>query len=151
MTLWIYCQAEAPVRLYREVENVKSFPCLISHITPSQQPGHSPGCFLGVLWISKFKFRKLNQRISASVQGTPRRGNEHIAQGIALGIMKRWSALWRGKSISVHAFIETLLPFQGAITAANLPRALPWAMRLLGFQPAKRLRAKEERTAFLKH
>ena len=32
-----------------------------------------------------FKFLKLNQRISASVQGTPRRGNEHIAQGIALG------------------------------------------------------------------
>ena len=39
--------------------------------------------------IKKFKFRKLNQRISASVQGTPRRGNEHIAQGIALGMMKR--------------------------------------------------------------
>ncbi|MDD6842235.1 MAG: hypothetical protein PUD67_00695 [Prevotellaceae bacterium] len=36
-----------------------------------------------------FEFRKLNQRISASVQGTPRRGNEHIAQGIALGMMKR--------------------------------------------------------------
>ena len=34
----------------------------------------------------------LNQRISASVQGTPRRGNEHIAQGIALGMMKRCSA-----------------------------------------------------------
>ena len=39
--------------------------------------------------MKKFKFRKLNQRISASVQGTPRRGNEHIAQGIALGMMKR--------------------------------------------------------------
>ena len=25
----------------------------------------------------------------SSVQGTPRRGNEHIAQGIALGLMKR--------------------------------------------------------------
>ena len=36
-----------------------------------------------------FKFLKLNQRISASVQGTPRRGNEHIAHGIALGMMKR--------------------------------------------------------------
>ena len=42
----------------------------------------------------------------------------------------------RGGSISVQAFIETLLPFQGAIAAANLPRASPWAMRLLGFQPA---------------
>ena len=46
------------------------------------------------------------------------------------------SAPRRGKSISMQAFIETLLPFQGAIAAANLPRALPWAMRLLGLQPA---------------
>ena len=38
---------------------------------------------------SLFKFRKLNQSISASVQGTLRRGNEHIAQSIALGMMKR--------------------------------------------------------------
>ena len=29
-----------------------------------------------------------------------------------------------------------LLPLQGEIAAGNLPRALPWAMRLLGFQPA---------------
>ena len=63
--------------------------------------------------MKKFKSREVNQRISASVQGTPR----------------------RGKSISVQAFIETLLPFQGAIAAANLPRAMPWAMRLLGLQP----------------
>ncbi|MCI7082821.1 MAG: hypothetical protein SOV28_04675 [Bacteroidaceae bacterium] len=28
-------------------------------------------------------------RRETSVQGTPRRGNEHIAQGIALGMMKR--------------------------------------------------------------
>ena len=42
--------------------------------------------------ITSFKCHKLNQRISASVQGTPRRGNEHIAQGIALGMMKRCSA-----------------------------------------------------------
>ena len=42
-----------------------------------------------VLKILLLTFRKLNQRISACVQGTPRRGNEHIAQGIALGMMKR--------------------------------------------------------------
>ena len=65
-----------------------------------------------------------------------RRGNEHIAQGIALGMMKRGSAPRRGKSISVQAFIEPLLPLQGAIAAANVPRAMPWAMRLLGLQPA---------------
>ena len=51
------------------------------------------------LQVLIFKFRKMNQRISASiqgtprretsVQGTPRRGNEHIALGIALGMMKR--------------------------------------------------------------
>ena len=40
------------------------------------------------------------------------------------------------RAISVQAFIETLLPFQGAIAVANLPRAMPWAMRLLGLQPA---------------
>ena len=34
--------------------------------------------------MTSFKILKLNQRISASVQGTPRRGNEHIAQGYAL-------------------------------------------------------------------
>ena len=28
-----------------------------------------------------------------------------------------------------------LLPFQGAFAAVNQPRALPWAMCLLGFQP----------------
>ena len=35
--------------------------------------------------MTSFKILKLNQRISASVQGTPRRGNEHIAQGDAQG------------------------------------------------------------------
>ena len=39
----------------------------------------------GTLGLRLFKFLKLNQRISAIIQGTPRRGNEHIAQGIALG------------------------------------------------------------------
>ncbi|MDY3099486.1 MAG: hypothetical protein SOW60_08645, partial [Bacteroidaceae bacterium] len=38
----------------------------------------------------------MNQRISACVQGTPRRGNEHIAQGIALGMMKRLSRSIQG-------------------------------------------------------
>ena len=32
--------------------------------------------------MTSFKILKLNQRISASVQGMPRRGNEHIAQGL---------------------------------------------------------------------
>ena len=45
---------------------------------------HFPSGY-GISLINLFTFRKLNQRISACVQGTPRRGNEHIAQGIALG------------------------------------------------------------------
>ena len=49
---------------------------------------HFPSGY-GISLINLFTFRKLNQRISACVQGTPRRGNEHIAQGIALGMMKR--------------------------------------------------------------
>ncbi|MDY5126055.1 MAG: hypothetical protein SPE90_07190 [Prevotella sp.] len=47
-----------------------------------------------------FEFRKLNQRISASVQGTPRRGNEHIAQGIALGMMKRLRRSIQGATVT---------------------------------------------------
>ncbi|MCI7082300.1 MAG: hypothetical protein SPG95_05420 [Bacteroidaceae bacterium] len=38
----------------------------------------------------------MNQRVSACVQGTPRRGNEHIAQGIALGMMKQLSRSIQG-------------------------------------------------------
>ena len=41
---------------------------------------HFPSGY-GISLINLFTFRKLNQRISACVQGTPRRGNEHIAQG----------------------------------------------------------------------
>ena len=72
------------------------------------------------------------------VRGTPRRGNEHIAQGnrrrsesraelapaipseeeedevIALGMMKRWTTPWKGKSVRIHGFASMLLPLQGA-------------------------------------
>ena len=50
-------------------------PVLFSPTEPKNTP----------IYMTLFKILKLNQRISASVQGTPRRGNEHIAQGIALG------------------------------------------------------------------
>ena len=50
-------------------------PVLFSPTEPKNTP----------IYMTSFKILKLNQRISASVQGTPRRGNEHIAQGIALG------------------------------------------------------------------
>ena len=32
--------------------------------------------------------------------------------------------------------VSMLLPLQGAFAAVNKPRAMPWAMRLLGLQPA---------------
>ena len=35
-----------------------------------------------------------------------------------------------------------LLPLQGALLIAIIPRALPWAMRLLGFQPVLELNPK---------
>ena len=54
-------------------------PVLFSPTEPKNTP----------IYMTSFKILKLNQRIIASVQGTPRRGNEHIAQGIALGMMKR--------------------------------------------------------------
>ena len=47
--------------------------------------------------ITIFKFLKLNQRISVSVQGTPRRGNEHIAQGIALGYDEAMKCALKGQ------------------------------------------------------
>ena len=47
--------------------------------------------------LSFFKFLKLNQRISESVQGTPRRGNEHIAQGIALGYDEAMKCALKGQ------------------------------------------------------
>ena len=49
-------------------------PVLFSPTEPKNTP----------IYMTSFKILKLNQRISASVQGTPRRGNEHIAQGDAL-------------------------------------------------------------------
>ena len=40
------------------------------------EPKHTP------IYMTSFKILKLNQRISASVQGTPRRPSKHIAQGL---------------------------------------------------------------------
>ena len=73
---------------------------------------------------------------------TPRRGNEQIAQGIALG------SLWRGnRPEGAKASIEgmaldvadrysiMLLPLQGVATAAITPRALPWAVICWPFRP----------------
>ena len=42
----------------------------------------------------------------------------------------------RRKALGDKRCIETLLPLQGAFATDYLPRAMPWAMRLLGLQPA---------------
>ena len=62
------------------------------------------------------------------VQGTPRRGNERIAQGDALGRLAAAIAPCKGKSMDAKPCILTLLPFQGALHRFIIPRALPWAM-----------------------
>ena len=43
----------------------------------------------GWLWILGTHVSQVESENSTSVQGTPRRGNEHIAQGSALGGMRR--------------------------------------------------------------
>ena len=65
------------------------------------------------------------------------KGQKRLARGNALGIMKRRIAPCRGKSfapsegLSPNAFAPL-----GRMGAFVLPRALPWAMCLLGLQPA---------------
>ena len=60
--------------------------------------------------------------------------NNHIAQGSALGkhYPPNLNSPCKGKSLIIK-----VLPLQGAlfIIYTIMPRALPWAMRLLGFQP----------------
>ena len=61
----------------------------------------------------------------------------HIAQGIALWYYdKQYSFALKGQK---HIFVLELLPFQGVFIGVLCPRAMPWAMCLLGFQPAYRV------------
>ena len=67
----------------------------------------------------------------------PRKGNKHIAQGIALsmleGSVKRPE---RAKALPFPIGNIMLLPLQGDGCTYQLPRAMPWAMGLLAFQAA---------------
>ena len=67
----------------------------------------------------------------------PRRGNENIAQGIALGPVRR-SPRPVGAT-ALHGSI--LLPLQGEGTTAIIPRAMPWAECYLALQADCRLPA----------
>ena len=88
------------------------------------------------------------------------KGHQRIAQGNALGERGDEVRPERAKALENIRYGFMLLPFQGAFAAVNLPRALtassssslgiagassallsllrrlPWAMRLLGLQPA---------------
>ena len=61
----------------------------------------------------------------------------HIAQGIALWYYdKQYSFALKGQK---HIFVLELLPFQGVFIGVLCPRTMPWAICLLGFQPAYRV------------
>ena len=61
---------------------------------------------------------------------TPRRGNENIAQGNALGGMMSAQRPERAKA----QLTAMLLLFQGDGCVSSIPKALPWAMGFLAFQ-----------------
>ena len=66
-----------------------------------------------------------------TIDNAPRRGNELLAQGIALGIDGEVN-LRPVRAKAPHH--QMLLPFQGVAVATCIPRALPWAGGLLAFQ-----------------
>ena len=84
------------------------------------------------IYINSFKFRKFNQGAYASVQRTPRRGNEHIAQGIALGMMKRWCAPWRGKSVRIHSFWTNAFALAGRNSGGESTQGVALGYTLAG-------------------
>ena len=61
------------------------------------------------------------------------KGHKHLAQGRALGIIHlKAKRPVRAKALIMNAFALT----GRVIYNVRLPRALPWARRNLGFQPA---------------
>ena len=61
------------------------------------------------------------------------KGQKHLAQGSALGIIHlKAKRPVRAKALIMNAFALT----GRVIYNVRLPRALPWARRNLGFQPA---------------
>ena len=106
-------------------------PCR-AHLRRSTNPGRCPGlcaCWafspllerLLTIWVGKGdqmrKGKSISSKcsLSSSVQGTPRRGNEHIAQGIALGGLTAANAPCKGKSVRTHAFCIYAFALAGRI------------------------------------
>ena len=56
-----------------------------------------------------------------------------LAQGIALGIMANSKAPCKGKSFIITKYLK-LLPLQGALLFAIIPRAMPWARSFCPFR-----------------
>ena len=91
---------EGQKRKETSVTNKRFCPCR-AHLRWTTYPGRCPGLCarwafspllerLMATWVGKgdeagAKASVPSARLSSSVQGTPRRGNEHVAQGIALG------------------------------------------------------------------
>ena len=57
-----------------------------------------------------------------------------LAQGSALGIMDANLSPCKGKSFVYQPGILKLLPLQGALLIASIPRALPWARSFCPFR-----------------
>lgn len=63
----------------------------------------------------------------------PQRGNFSTAQGIALGMMWLWALRPVGAALIARCFYSC--PYRALAVCVRLPRAMPWAMETLGFQP----------------
>ena len=62
------------------------------------------------------------------------KGQKLLAQGSALGIMAIGNAPCKGKSFMYCLGVLKLLPLQGALPIAIIPRALPWAVSFCPFR-----------------
>ena len=60
-----------------------------------------------------------------------------LAQGNALGIQSRCDYALQGQKPNSCTCEVKLLRFQRDCSPSHIPRALPWTMSLLGFQPDK--------------
>ena len=65
----------------------------------------------------------------------PRRGNLSIAQGNALGIRHLPTMRPVRATLTFHCFFIVALTGRVGRFCIRLPRAMPWAMEILGFQP----------------
>ena len=63
------------------------------------------------------------------------KGQKLLAQGIALGNHGRKFVALKGQKLSSTRQFTKLLPLQGALLTAIIPRAMPWAKSFWAFSP----------------